>query len=325
MAKRALITGITGQDGSYLAELLLERGFKVFGLVRGESLGQAAHLGGRFVPLSGDLRDGASLRRAVGLARPHRVYNLAAQTCVRTSYEDPVGTAEVTGAGAVRMLEATRELAPDARIYQASSSEMFGTSPGPQSLSTPFRPRSPYGAAKLQAHWHVATCRACHGTWAVSGIQFNHESPRRGEAFVTRKVTRAVARIHLGLQRELLLGDLSARRDWGHARDAVRAMVLMMEAAEPRDQVVGTGETRSVEDLVEASFACVGLDWRQFVRQDPSLLRPAEPNQLVADPAQVQRSLGWRPRISFEDLVREMVEADLEREARSLGAAAVGR
>jgi GDPmannose 4,6-dehydratase len=171
----------------------------------------------------------------------------------------------------------------------------------------------------------VATCRACHGTWAVSGIQFNHESPRRGEAFVTRKVTRAVARIHLGLQRELLLGDLSARRDWGHARDAVRAMVLMMEATEPRDQVVGTGQTRSVQDLVEAAFGCVGLDWRQFVRQDPSLLRPAEPNQLIADPAQVERSLGWRPRTSFEELVREMVEADLEREARSLGPAAAAR
>ena len=315
MSGRALITGITGQDGSYLAELLLEEGWSVFGLVRGPGLGCAAHLAGRIEVLEGDLRSAPTLRAAVERARPDHVYNLAAQTCVRTSFRDPVGTAEVTGAGAIRLIEAVRELAPRARLYQASSSEMFGSTPGPQNSGSPFAPRSPYGAAKLQAHWHVTTCRECYGMWAVSGIQFNHESPRRSEAFVSRKVTRAAARIQLGLQAQLELGDLGARRDWSHAQDAVRAMRLMMAQEEPRDLVVGSGETHSVEELVASAFGALDLDWRRYVVQDPALLRPVEPVHLVADPSEARDRLGFSPRYSFQDLVEEMVAADRAREA----------
>ncbi|MEZ6004602.1 MAG: GDP-mannose 4,6-dehydratase [Planctomycetota bacterium] len=313
-APRALITGITGQDGSYLAEFLLERGYQVFGLLRRSS---SPHLE-RIEPileqvelLSGDLLDTGSLVRALEEARPDEIYNLAAQSFVPISWSEPLSTASVTGLGPLRLLEAMRQAAPEARFYQASTSEMFGRAPAPQNEDTPFHPRSPYGVAKLFAHWATVNYRESYGLFATSGILFNHESPRRGLEFVTRKVSRAVARIALGLDERLELGNLEARRDWGHARDFVRAMWAMLQLDEPQDFVIATGQTHSVGELCAAAFGVVGLDWRDYVVTSAKLLRPAEVDHLVGDASRARSVLGWQPEVSFAELVREMVESDL--------------
>ncbi len=315
--RRVLITGITGQDGSYLAELLLEEGCQVFGLVRRSASSdpwRIAHLADRLTLLSGDLLDPSSLHRALERARPHEVYNLAAQSFVPASFEQPRLTLEVTGVGVVNLLEALRQVAPEARYYQASTSEMFGrVRETPQNEDTPFHPRSPYGVAKVCAHWATVNYREAHGLWCCSGILFNHESPRRGAEFVTQKVATGAARIARGLQRELHLGNLDARRDWGHARDSVRAMRAMLRQAEPRDHVIATGEAHTVRELCAAAFARVDLDWRDHVRVDPAFVRPAEVDQLVGDARRARRELGWRPTVSFEELVEEMVDAALAR------------
>jgi GDPmannose 4,6-dehydratase len=312
--RRALITGITGQDGSYLAEFLLEQGYEVFGLVRRSSspgLERLEAILDRVELLGGDLLDQSSLMSALQASRPAEVYNLAAQSFVPTSWSEPVFTAEVTALGVIRLLEAMRSVAPEARFYQASTSEMFGQAPAPQSESTPFHPRSPYGVAKVYGHWATVNYRESYGMFAVSGILFNHESPRRGTEFVTRKVTRAAARIAKGLQQEVKLGNLDARRDWGHARDFVRAMWQMLQQPEPRDFVIATGQTHSVRELCEVAFRCAGLDWRDHVRVDDAFLRPAEVDHLVGDPSRANELLGWRPEVSFDELVAEMVAADL--------------
>jgi len=327
--RRALVTGVTGQDGSYLAEFLLDRGYKVFGLVRRTSAlrhERIEHLEGRLELLTGDLTDQGSLYRALDLAQPHEVYNLAAQSFVPTSWSEPVLTAEVTALGPMRLLEALRLVAPEARFYQASTSEMFGKAPPPQRETTPFHPRSPYGVAKVYAHFATVNHRESYGTFAVSGILFNHESPRRGEEFVTRKVTRAVGRIAAGLQHELRLGNLDARRDWGDARDFVRAMWAMLQQDEPRDYVIATGVTHSVRELVQLAFARAGLEWRQHVRVDEDLLRPAEVDHLVGDASLAHAELGWRPLVDFETLIADMVDHDMalaEREARARAATSI--
>jgi GDPmannose 4,6-dehydratase len=315
--KTALITGITGQDGSYLAELLLEKGYRVFGLVRRSStmnFERIHHIQDRVELLSGDLTDQNSLLYALQQARPDEVYNLAAQSFVQTSWTQPVLTGDVTALGVTRMLEAIRVHDTGIRFYQASSSEMFGKVQAvPQNEDTPLYPRSPYGVAKVYGHWATINYRESYGIFAVSGILFNHESPRRGLEFVTRKVTDAVARIKLGMATELRLGNLDARRDWGYAGDYVRAMWLMLQQDQPDDYVVATGETWSVRDLVEAAFSYVELDWREFVVQDPRFMRPAEVDLLVGDPARARAALGWEPEVGFHELVRMMVDADLAR------------
>ncbi len=315
--RRALITGITGQDGSYLAEFLLERGYQVAGLVRRSSsprLDRIEHLEGRVQLVRGDLHDQSSLVRALAESQPDEVYNLAAQSFVPTSFEEPVLTAEVTAVGVTRMLEALRQVAPEARFYQASTSEMFGkVRETPQRETTPFHPRSPYGVAKVFAHWATVNYREAHGVFACSGILFNHESPRRGAEFVTMKIARGAARIKLGLQQELALGNLDARRDWGHAADFVRAMWLMLQRDEPRDYVIATGETHSVRDFCRAAFGSLGLDFEDHVVVDPRFLRPAEVDQLVGDPTRAREELGWTPEVRFEDLVAEMTESELRR------------
>ncbi|MHB0948858.1 MAG: GDP-mannose 4,6-dehydratase [Gemmatimonadaceae bacterium] len=313
----ALITGITGQDGSYLAELLLEKGYTVTGIVRRSSTTpyeRIAHLVDRVELVSADLLDQTSLTDVMTACRPDEVYNLAAQSFVQTSWTQPVLTGEFTALGVTRMLEALRKAAPNARFYQASSSEMFGkVQETPQREETPFYPRSPYGVAKVYGHWITVNYRESYGLYAVSGILFNHESPRRGLEFVTRKVTDAVARIKLGLAQSVALGNLDARRDWGFAGDYVDAMWRMLQADTPDDYVIGTGETWSVQQLCEAAFAHVGLDWREHVTQDARFLRPAEVDLLVADPQKAERQLGWRPTVGFHGLVRMMVDADLAR------------
>lgn len=314
--KRALITGYTGQDGSYLAELLLDKGYEVFGLIRRRATPgdeNVAHLAGRVTLVPGDMIDHASLMAAVERSQPDEVYNLAAQSYVGASWSQAEATAQITALGAVRLLEAVRLACPTARYYQASSSEMFGLSPPPQSEATSFHPRSPYGAAKLHAHWATINARESYGLFACSGILFNHESPRRGTEFVTRKIARAAARIRLGLEHDLTLGNLDARRDWGFAGDYVRAMWLMLQADEPRDYVVGTGETRRVRDFAEVAFGRAGLDYRDHVRHDPALNRPTEVPALLADASAARRELGWRPEISFCQLVHMMVDVELER------------
>jgi GDPmannose 4,6-dehydratase len=320
MARRALITGVTGQDGSYLAELLLEQGYEVFGLVRRSSsstLERIDHLSGRLQLVRGDLLDSSSLLRAVETARPDEVYNLAAQSFVPTSYQEPVLTAEFTALGVTRLLEALRQAAPRARFYQASSSELFGqTKITPQREDTPFCPRSPYGVAKLYGHWITVNYRESYGLYACCGILFNHESPRRGAEFVTRKVSLAAARIKLGLERELRQGNLDAQRDWGFAGDYVRAMWLMLQRDTPTDYVISTGVQHSVRELVQIAFDEVGLDWEQHVRTDPQFLRPAEIDRLVGDASKARAELGWAPQVDFEGLVRMMVRADLARLAR---------
>jgi GDPmannose 4,6-dehydratase len=317
----ALITGITGQDGAYLAEFLLERGYTVCGLLRrsasAEVIGERLRRLGiidRVHLIDGDLIDLSSVLRIVQSAQPDEIYNLAAQSFVHASWQQPLLTGSVTGLGAVNMLEAVRLMRPQARFYQASSSEMFGKIQQPvQNERTPFYPRSPYGAAKLYAHWMTVNYRESFGLHASSGILFNHESPLRGIEFVTRKVSDGVARIKLGQAQELCLGNLDARRDWGHARDYVRAMWLMLQQDTPDDYVIATGRTASIRDFCQLAFAYVGLDWRDHVRVNPDLLRPAEVDVLQGDAAKAQQCLGWRPTIALEQLVVEMVEADLAR------------
>jgi len=315
--KTALITGITGQDGSYLAEFLLEKGYRVFGLVRRSStlnFERIHHIQDQIELLSGDLTDQNSIYYALQQAEPQEVYNLAAQSFVQTSWTQPVLTGDVTALGVTRVLEAIRVFDPKIRFYQASSSEMFGKVQAvPQKEDTPFYPRSPYGVAKVYGHWATVNFRESYGTFAVSGILFNHESPRRGLEFVTRKVTDAVARIKFGMQKELRLGNLDAQRDWGFAGDYVRAMWLMLQQDTPDDYVVAMGETHSVRELVETAFSYVDLDWQAYVVQDPRFMRPAEVDLLVGDPAKAREELGWVPEVSFRELVHMMVDADLAR------------
>lgn len=314
--RRALITGITGQDGSYLAELLLDKGYEVIGMVRRTStvtFTRISHIQDRITLISGDLLDQGSLIAILREYQPHEVYNLAAQSFVPASWQQPVFTGEVTALGVTRMLEAIRAVDPQTRFYQASSSEMFGkVREVPQTETTPFYPRSPYGVAKVYGHWITVNYRESYDLFACSGILFNHESPRRGLEFVTRKVTHGVARIKLGLATELPLGNLDAKRDWGFAGDYVKAMWLMLQQERADDYVVGTGETHSVQELCETAFAYVGLDWRDFVVQDPRFMRPAEVDLLVSKPEKARRLLGWEPRVSFAQLVHMMVEADLD-------------
>jgi GDPmannose 4,6-dehydratase len=314
---KALITGVTGQDGSYLAELLLSKGYEVVGVVRRtshHSYERIEHLLDRIEVVAADLLDQHSLTVVLQDTRPDEVYNLAAQSYVPTSWTQPVLTGEFTALGVTRILEAIRLVHPTARFYQASSSEMFGkVTETPQRESTTFYPRSPYGVAKVYGHWITVNYRESYGLYAVSGILFNHESPRRGIEFVTRKVTDGVARIKLGLARELRLGNLEARRDWGFAGDYVDAMWRMLQQPSPEDVVVGTGETHSVRELVELAFAHVGLDWQKHVVSDPKFYRPAEVDLLLADPSKARNELGWSPTVSFAGLVAMMVDADLER------------
>ena len=337
--KKALITGITGQDGSYLAELLLEKGYEVHGIVRRSSsfnTGRIDHLyadphtpGTRLFLHYGDLNDGSSLNLLLKKLRPGEIYNLGSQSHVRVSFDVPEYTGEVTGLGATRLLEAIRELdLTHTRVYQASSSEMFGASPPPQNEKTPFYPRSPYGCAKVYAYWIGVNYREAYGLHVTNGILFNHESPRRGETFVTRKVTRAASRIKLGLQQKVYLGNLDAKRDWGYAKDFVEAMWLMLQQEKPDDYVVATGESHSVRELCELAFSHVGLDYHEFVEIDPRYYRPTEVDFLLGDPSKAARQLGWKPRTTFKELIRIMMDSDLElaeREKRAGAGPAVSR
>ena len=316
MARRALITGITGQDGSYLAEFLLEKGYKVFGMVRRASsdhFDRIAHLQDRVQLREGDLLDQLSLITLLHETEPHEIYNLAAQSFVPTSWEQPILTSEATALGVTRMLEAIRVVDRSIRFYQASSSEMFGkVRESPQDEKTPFYPRSPYGVAKVYGHYLTVNYRESYGLFAVSGILFNHESPRRGRQFVTRKVTHGAARIKLGLASELKLGNLEAKRDWGFAGDYVEAMWLMLQQPTPDDFVIATGETHSVRELCEVAFARVGLDWERHVVVDKTHVRPAEVDFLIGDAGKARRVLGWSPKVSFRNLVEMMVDADVK-------------
>jgi len=316
MSKKALITGITGQDGSYLSEFLLDKGYEVYGMVRRASLDRfdrIDHIKDRIHLVQGDLTDQSSLDEAVKEIRPEEIYNLAAQSFVPTSWNQPTLTGEVTGMGTTRLLEAVRKIKPDARFYQASSSEMFGkVREVPQTELTPFHPRSPYGVAKVYGHFITVNYRESYNIFACSGILFNHESPRRGLEFVTRKITHGVARIKMGLANELRLGNLDAKRDWGFAGDYVEAMWLMLQQSEPDDYVVATGETHSVREFVEIAFGAAGLDWKKYVVLDPKFLRPAEVELLVGDPAKAKKKLGWEPKVSFRELIKMMVDADIK-------------
>lgn len=315
MNKKALITGITGQDGSYLAELLLSKGYKVYGLRRRTSvpiLENIEHIKNEIEFIEGDLLDQGSLINAVKKSNPDEVYNLAAQSFVATSWDQPVLTGQATGMGVTNMLEAVRIVKPEARFYQASSSEMFGkVVETPQKETTPFYPRSPYGVAKVYGHWITVNYRESFDMYACSGILFNHESPRRGVEFVTRKVTDAVARIKLGLQSELRMGNLDAKRDWGFAGDYVKAMWLMLQQETPDDYVISTGETHTVEELVQIAFDHVGLNWRDYVVIDPKFVRPAEVDLLLGDCSKAKNKLGWELEVGFEQLVKMMVDSDL--------------
>jgi len=315
--KVAFITGITGQDGSYLAELLLSKGYKVFGMVRRASVDKferISHIMDKVELIQGDLLDQYSLISALKKAQPTEVYNLAAQSFVPTSWAQPVLTSEFTAIGVTRMLESIRLVDPKIRFYQASSSEMYGkVLEVPQSEVTPFYPRSPYGVAKVYGHYITVNYRESYNLFAVSGILFNHESPRRGLEFVTRKVTDGVARIKLGLSSELRLGNLDARRDWGFAGDYVEAMWLMLQQDTPDDYVIATGETHTVKELVQVAFDHAGLDWEKHVKLDPAFIRPAEVDLLIGDPTKAKNKLGWSPKVSFEQLVKMMVDSDIER------------
>jgi GDPmannose 4,6-dehydratase len=324
MSKRALITGITGQDGSYLAEFLLAKGYEVHGLIRRASTfntGRIDHIytdphqsGARLKLHYGDLSDASGMSRLLSIIEPNEIYNLAAQSHVRVSFDCPEYTTDVTATGAVRILEAIRETGIKPRFYQASSSEMFGLVQAvPQSETTPFYPRSPYACAKLYAHWVTVNYRESYGLHASSGILFNHESPRRGETFVTRKITRAVAHIKLGLQNKLYLGNLDAKRDWGYAKEYVEAMWLMLQQDQPDDYVIATNETHSVKEFLEVAFAHAGLDWKQYVEIDPKYFRPAEVDLLIGDYSKAKKKLGWEPKTRFEDLTKLMVDEDLRR------------
>jgi GDPmannose 4,6-dehydratase len=312
----AIVTGITGQDGSYLAEFLLSKGYEVIGMVRRSStvtFQRIKHIQDSVMIVQGDLHDQSSLVDLIERYRPDEVYNLAAQSFVPTSWNQPVLTGEVTALGVTRLLEAIRLVNPQTRFYQASSSEMFGkVRQVPQSEATPFYPRSPYGVAKVYAHWITVNYRESYDLYAVSGILFNHASPRRGLEFVGRKICHGVARIKLGLAKELRLGNLESRRDWGYAGDYVEAMWLMLQRGEPEDFVIGTGETHSVRKLCEIAFGHVGLDYQDFVVQDPRFYRPAEVDLLVADPSKAKDELGWQPKVTLEELVKLMVDEDLK-------------
>ncbi|MGQ9459017.1 MAG: GDP-mannose 4,6-dehydratase [Anaerolineae bacterium] len=314
--RRALITGVTGQDGSYLAEFLLEKGYEVIGMVRRTStvnFDRIRHIQNDITLVQGDLLDQISLIDILREYRPHEVYNLAAQSFVPTSFKQPVLTGEFTALGVTRILDAIRLVDPTIRFYQASSSEMFGkVREVPQNEHTPFYPRSPYGVAKVYGHWITVNYRESYGLFACSGILFNHESPRRGLEFVTRKVTHGAARIKLGLADELRLGNLDARRDWGYAVDYVRAMWLMLQQDEPDDYVIATGETHSVRELCEVAFGYLGLDYRDYVKVDPRFFRPAEVDLLVGDASKARAKLGWAPTVTFEELIHLMVDADLK-------------
>jgi GDPmannose 4,6-dehydratase len=323
MGKRALVTGITGQDGSYLAELLLGKGYEVHGIIRRAStfntgrldhIYQDPHLEKTQIRLHfGDLSDASALARLIGKIQPDEVYNLAAQSHVRVSFDTPEYTTDITATGAIRLLEAIRETGIQPRFYQASSSEMYGkVQDVPQRETTPFYPRSPYGCAKVYAYWITVNYRESYGLHASNGILFNHESPRRGETFVTRKITRAVAHIKAGLQKKLYLGNLDAKRDWGFAKEYVEAMWLMMQQETPDDYVIATGETHSVQEFLEAAFGHVGLNHRDFVEIDSKYFRPAEVDLLIGDPSKARKKLGWEPKTKFEDLVKLMVEADIK-------------
>ena len=328
MTKRALITGITGQDGSYLAELLLSKGYKVFGLRRRTSMpimDNIEHLKNEIEFIDGDLLDLGSLINAVRISDPDEVYNLAAQSFVATSWIQPVATGQTTGIGVTNMLEAVRLTKPEARFYQASSSEMFGkVVETPQKETTPLYPRSPYGVAKVYGHWITINYRESYNMYACSGILFNHESPRRGIEFVTRKVTDAVARIKLGLQTELRMGNLDAKRDWGFAGDYVKAMWLMLQQDKADDFVISTGETHTIEELVEIAFSHVGLNWRDYVVVDQKFVRPAEVDLLLGDCTKAKEKLGWELEVGFEQLVKMMVDSDLEKVSK-LAAAGITR
>jgi GDPmannose 4,6-dehydratase len=331
MTKRALITGITGQDGSFLTELLLEKGYEVYGIIRRSSsfntdridhLYQDPHeKGTRLRLVYGDLNDSSSLNTVIRQSRPDEIYNLGAQSHVRVSFDVPEYTGEVTGIGTVRLLEAIREAGISPKFYQASSSELYGkVVETPQRETTPFYPRSPYACAKAYAYWITVNYRESYGMFACNGILFNHESERRGETFVSRKITRAATRIKLGLQQKLYMGNLDAQRDWGYARDYVEAMWLMMQTGEPDDYVIATGETHSVKEFLEEAFGCLDLDWREYVEIDPRYFRPAEVDLLLGDPAKARTILGWEPKVGFKELVRIMVESDMrlaEREQRT--------
>jgi GDPmannose 4,6-dehydratase len=323
MAKKALITGITGQDGSYLAELLLSKGYEVHGIIRRASTFNT----GRLDPIYedphtdkkrlflhyGDLSDASALARLIGQIQPEEIYNLAAQSHVRVSFDAPEYTADITGTGTIRLLEAIRETGIKPRFYQASSSEMYGkVLEVPQTEETPFYPRSPYGAAKVYSFWITVNYRESYGLHASNGILFNHESPRRGETFVTRKITRAIAQIKAGLQDKLFLGNLDAKRDWGYAKEYVEAMWLMLQQDKPDDYVIATNETHSVREFLEVAFGHVGLDWKQHVEIDPRYFRPAEVDLLIGDYSKAKRQLGWEPKTKFADLVKLMVDADVD-------------
>ena len=320
--KKALVTGITGQDGSYLTEFLLEKGYEVHGIIRRSSsfnTSRIDHLyvdphaaGVRLFLHYGDLNDSSSINSLLQKIAPDEIYNLGAQSHVRVSFDVPEYTAEVTALGVLRLLEALRESGAKPRFYQASSSEMFGSAPSPQSEATPFHPRSPYAVAKVFGYWSAINYREAYGYHAVNGILFNHESPRRGETFVSRKITRAVGRIKHGLQSDLFLGNLEARRDWGYARDYVEAMWLSMQHPRPDDWVIATGQSHSVRELCEKAFALAGLDYRDFVKLDPRYLRPTEVDDLCGDASKARAALGWQPRTTFDELVAMMVASDLE-------------
>ena len=319
--KRALITGVTGQDGSYLAEFLLEKGYVVAGMVRRsstESFERIDHIKNKIRLIQADLLDQLSIIGAIQEFEPDEVYNLAAQSFVPTSWNQPILTGEFTALGVTRMLEAIRLVNKNIKFYQASSSEMFGkVQQSPQNENTPFYPRSPYGVAKVYGHWITVNYRESYNIFACSGILFNHESPRRGREFVTRKVTEGAAKIKLGLSKELRLGNLEAKRDWGYAKDYVRAMWLMLQQKEPSDFVIATGKVHSVRDLVGIAFGYLGLKWEDYVVVDPVLLRPAEVDHLVGDFSRAKRELGWVPQVSFEDLIEMMLKADVERLKRN--------
>src|SRR6058998_2361751 len=320
--KKALVTGITGQDGSYLTELLLSKEYSVHGIIRRSSsfnTGRIDHIyqdphdpNPKLRLVYGDLNDASSLNKIIRTIAPDEIYNLGAQSHVKVSFEVPEYTGEITGLGTVRLLEALRESGVKAKFYQASSSEMYGNSPSPQNETTPFAPRSPYAAAKLYAHWMTANYRDAYGIFACNGILFNHESPRRGETFVTRKITRAVAHIVAGLQDKLYLGNLDAKRDWGYAREYVEAMWLMLQQDRPDDYVIATNETHSIREFLDAAFGHVNLDWKKHVEIDPRYYRPAEVDLLIGDSTKARRQLGWEPKTKFVDLVKLMVDADIK-------------
>ncbi|GAB5489819.1 MAG: GDP-mannose 4,6-dehydratase [Phototrophicaceae bacterium] len=317
MVKKALITGVTGQDGSYLAEFLLSKGYEVYGMIRRTSTvryERIRHIQDKITLVQGDLGDQTSLNRAMADIMPDEVYNLAAQSFVPTSWNQPAFTGDVTALGVTRMLDSIHTVKPDTRFYQASSSEMFGKVQAvPQKEDTPFYPRSPYGVAKVYGHWITVNYRESYDMFAVSGILFNHESPRRGLEFVTRKVTYTAAKIKLGMANELRMGNVEAQRDWGFAGDYVQAMWHMLQQDSPEDYVVATGKTHSVERLLEVAFSCIDLDWKNYYQQDERFMRPAEVDLLIGDPTKAEEKLGWKPQVTFEQMIQMMVESDIER------------